>query len=285
MIESLKHEVLIANPRNIPLLTRNNRKSDRTDALLLARMGRVDPALLSPVVLRSESAQEDLMELRARDYLVGQRTSMIAFVRGQAKQFGVRLGKCDADAFHRRAVAWLPAHLLDRLRGMIEQIRLLTEQIKGYDRRLEQMLERYPVAAAFERQINGVGPITALAFVLTIDDPHRFAHSRSVGAFAGLAPKRDQSGASDPQLRISKAGNALLRRLLVQCAQYMLGPFGKDSDLRRFGLKLAGEGKNRRQKRRAVVAVARKLAVLLHALWISGEVYEPLRNSLKEVAA
>ena len=131
VIESLKHEVLIANPRNIPLLTKNNRKSDRTDALLLARMGRVDPALLSPVVLRSEAAQQDLMELRARDHLVGQRTSTIAFVRGQAKQFGVRLGKCDADAFHRRAVAWLPAHLLDRLRGMIEQIRLLTEQIRG----------------------------------------------------------------------------------------------------------------------------------------------------------
>lgn len=283
VIGSLDQEVLIANPRTIPLLTKNNRKSDRTDALLLARLGRVDPGLLSPVVLRSEAAQEDLMELRARDHLVGQRTSTIAFVRSQAKQFGTRLGKCDADVFDRKAVEWLPALLLDRLQPMIDQVRLLTEQIKSYERRMQQMLERYPAAAALERQINGVGPITALTFVLTIDDPHRFSHSRSVGAYAGLAPKRDQSGESDPQLRISKAGNALMRRLLVQCAQYILGPFGKDSDLRRFGLRLAGAG-SRRQKRRAVVAVARKLAVLMHALWISGEFYEPLRNSLKEVA-
>jgi transposase len=277
VLGDLGHEVLVANPRNIPLLTKSHRKSDRADAVLLARMARLDPELLSPVTLRSEAAQEDLLEVRARDHAVRQRTRSIGLVRGQAKQFGARLPGCDADAFHHKAVEWLPAELLERLLPTIQLIEACTKTIKAYDRRLKQMLKRYPVAAALERQIRGVGPVTALAFVLLIDDPHRFT-SRGAGAYLGLVPKKDQSGESDPQRGISKRGDALGRRLLVQCAQYMLGPFGEDSDLRRFGLRLAGSG-NKAQRRRAVVAVARKLAVLMHALWVSGEVYEALRNS------
>jgi len=276
-LSGMGHEVLVANPRNIPLLTKSHRKSDRADAVLLARMARLDPELLSPVTLRSEAAQEDLLEVRARDHAVRQRTRSIGLVRGQAKQFGARLPGCDADAFHHKAVEWLPAELLERLLPTIQLIEACTKTIKAYDRRLKQMLKRYPVAAALERQIRGVGPVTALAFVLLIDDPHRFT-SRGAGAYLGLVPKKDQSGESDPQRGISKRGDALGRRLLVQCAQYMLGPFGEDSDLRRFGLRLAGSG-NKAQRRRAVVAVARKLAVLMHALWVSGEVYEALRNS------
>jgi len=137
--------------------------------------------------------------------------------------------------------------------------------------------ERYPRTRLL-RQVPGVGPVTALAFVLALADPSRFRSSRSVGAYLGLRPRRSDSGESMPELRITKAGNGAVRRLLVQCAQYILGPFGPESDLRGWGLKLAGRG-GKRAKRVAVVAVARKLSVLLHRLWVSGENYDPLRNS------
>lgn len=126
--------------------------------------------------------------------------------------------------------------------------------------------------------MQGVGPLTALAFVLTLEDPSRFGTSRSVGAYLGLTPGRDQSGESDPQQRISKKGDAMLRRLMVSCAHYVLGPFARDSDLRRHGEKIAERG-GKHAKNRATVAVARKLAVLLHRLWVTGEAYEPLHNA------
>ena len=158
------------------------------------------------------------------------------------------------------------------------EIASLTERIKDYDRRLETICqERYPETELL-RQVEGIGPLTALTFVLTLEDPYRFEKSRSVGAYLGLVPARDQSGDRDPQRRISKEGDELLRKLLVSCAHYILGPFGSDSDLRRHGEKIASRGA-KNAKKRAVVAVARKLAVVLHSLWVSGEIYEPLRNT------
>jgi transposase len=128
------------------------------------------------------------------------------------------------------------------------------------------------------RQVEGIGPLTELSFVPTLEDPYRFEKSRSVGAYLGLVPARDQSGDADPQKRISKEGDEMLRRLLVSSALYILGPFGSDSDLRHHGEKIASRrGKN--AKKRAAVAVARRLAVLLHSLWVSGELYEPLRSA------
>jgi transposase len=161
---------------------------------------------------------------------------------------------------------------------ILEQIGALTQRIRDYDRQLETISkERYPETELL-RQVEGVGPLTALTFVLTLEDPYRFEKSRSVGAYLGLVPARDQSGDTDPQRRISKEGDEMLRKLLVSGAHYILGPFGSDSDLRRHGEKIATRGA-KNAKKRAVVAVARKLAVLLHSLWISAEVYEPLRNT------
>ena len=160
----------------------------------------------------------------------------------------------------------------------MEQITSLTERIRQYDRQLEAVSkERYPETELL-RQVEGVGPLTGLTFVLTLGDPSRFEESRSVGAYLGLVPARDQSGDSDPQKRISKEGDEMLRRLLVSCAHYILGPFGSDSDLRRHGEKIACRG-GKNAKKRAVVAVARKLAVLLHRLWVTAETYEPLYDA------
>lgn len=134
-------------------------------------------------------------------------------------------------------------------------------------------MSKYPETKLL-RRFSGVGPITVLAYVLILEDPRRFPKSRDVGPAIGLVPKRDQSGDRDPQLRITKTGISFLRRLLVSSSQYMLGPFGPDCDLRRWGLKLADRGGKNTQKR-AVIAIARKLAVLLHHLCKSGEIYDP----------
>jgi transposase len=217
--------------------------------------------------------------IRSREALVSSRTQLVNHVRGAVKSFGSRLPKCPAASFHNKAPEHIPEALRPALGPILETIGSLTERIREYDRRLETISkETYPETRIL-RQVEGVGSLTALTFVLTVEDPYRFERSRSVGAYLGLVPASDRSGDRDPQKHISKEGDEMLRRLLVSGAHYILGPFGSDSDLRRHGEKIASRGAKKNAKKRAVVAVARKLAVLLHSLWISGEVYEPLRNA------
>jgi len=270
------HEVLVANPRKLALIAQNESKDDPVDAELLARLGRVEPQLLSPIVHRGAEAQADLAVIRARDAVVAARTQLVNHVRGAVKSLGSRIPRCSPRSFAQKVESGLPEPLRAALEPLLKVIGVMTEQIKGYDRQIEEACqEKYPETELL-RQVGGVGAVTALAFVLTLEDPHRFERSRSVGSFLGLRPGRDKSGAQDPELRITKAGDQLVRRLLVGGAQYLLGPFGPDCDLRRWGLKLASRGR-KNAKKRAVVAVARKLAVLLHRLWAGSEVYEPLR--------
>jgi transposase len=201
-----------------------------------------------------------------------------------AKSYGERLRKCGTGQVSRELVAELSVELREALEPLLAEVESLNERIKEYDARMEKIAaESYPQVARL-KQVKGVGTQIALTYVLTLDDPHRFAKSREVGCFLGLKPGRRDSGQSQPQLHISKEGDRYLRTMLVQGAHYILGPFGEDSDLRRWGLQLAKRG-GKNAKKRAIVAVARKLAVLLHRLWVSGEVYEPLRNSRKAVRA
>ena len=194
------------------------------------------------------------------------------------KSFGYRLPKCSAPSFHKKVPGHLPSELVEVLGRIVATIGSLTEKIKDYDRRIEELAaQRYPETELL-RHVSGVESLTALRFVLTLEDPQRFAESRSVGAYLGLAPGTDQSGEQDPQKRISGEGEELLRRLLVSSAHYILGPFAEDSDLRGHAEKIAQRG-GKNAKKRAVVAVVRKLCVLLHRLWVSGQVYEPLRNA------
>jgi transposase len=217
--------------------------------------------------------------IRSREALVSSRTQLVNHVRGAVKSFGARLPKCPARSFHKRAEEHIPEALWPALGPILEQIGSLTERIREYDRKLGTISKECYPETELLRQVEGIGPLTALAFVLTLEDPHRFEKSRSVGAYLGLVPARDQSGDRDPrEKRISKEGDEMLRKLLVSGAHYILGPFGSDSDLRRHGEKIASRG-GKNAKKRAVVATARKLAVLLHSLWISGEVYDPLRNA------
>ena len=217
--------------------------------------------------------------IRSRQALVGCRTQLVNHVRGAVKSFGARLPKCPARSFHNKAAEHIPEALMPALKPILEQIGSLTERIRDYERQLETIAkEHYPHETELLRQVEGVGTLTALTFVLSLEDPYRFEKSRSVGAYLGLVPASDRSGERDPQRRISKEGDEMLRKLLVSGAHYILGPFGSDSDLRRHGEKIASRG-GKNSKKRAVVAVARKLAVLLHSLWMSGEVYEPLRTA------
>lgn len=271
-LEEAGHTVVVGNSRKLPAITRSEKKTDWRDAEMLARLVRFDPRLLFPITHRGLRAQVDLAMLKARDAVVRTRSLLINSVRGVLKSEGFRVPKCSAEAFVKKATPCIPGILKPSLAPLLEEIAGMTQRIREYDAHIEAIAEQYPETEVL-RQIPGVGPITALAYVLTLEDPHRFTSSRKVGAYLGMTPKLDQSGETNKELRITKHGDGFLRRLLVSAAQYILGRLNKhDSALRQFGLRLAQGGK--RAKKRAVVAVARKLAVLLHRLWLKGEVYK-----------
>ena len=276
------HEVIVANPHKVKLITQSVRKNDRMDAQQLARLARVEPQLLSPIRHRGEEAQADLAVIRARAELVEARTSLICSARGLVKPFGERLKQCDADQVDEELGKGLRAGAQKAVLPLLKSAAVLTEQIREYDQQIEEIAQKYPVDLL--KQVYGVGTLIALTFVLTIEDAERFEHSRDVGPFLGLQPKQRDSGNSQPQLGISKTGDHLMRRLLVQAAHCILRKGAPDSDLREWGLgKTKQGGKN--AKRRAVVGMARKLAVLLHRLWATGEVYDPLYNRKAQKAA
>ena len=278
LLSSLGHEVIVANARQVKLISASSRKDDRLDAQTLARLARVDPQLLRPIRHRSEEAQGHLMVIRVRAALVEARASLVNTARGLAKAAGERLPKCGTDQMGVERMAGLPRAVQQALEPLLKEVESLTEQIQESDKKIEQIARTEHPETELLRQVSGVGTLIALTFVLTLEDRERFQRSRDVGCYLGLRPKRRESGESQPQLRITKEGDIYLRKLLVQGAHYILGHRGPDTDLRRWGLKLAQRG-GRNAKKRAIVAVARKLAILLHSLWVNGEVYEPLRNS------
>ncbi|HEV2722101.1 MAG TPA: IS110 family transposase [Thermoanaerobaculia bacterium] len=283
LLESFGHKVIVANARRVALIHRNKRKNNRIDAEFLARLVRVDTALLFPIKHRSEESQSDLAVLRSRDIMVRSRTKLINHVRGLSKGHGVRLPKCSAEAFVVKTTKHVPAVLGRAVNAIVEQIAEMTKQIRAYDREIRTMIKRHSDASQL-MQITGVGEITALAYVLTIEDPHRIVRSRSAGAYFGLVPGSDDSGETYQPRRITKEGDKFCRRLLVSAAQYITGRYGRDSDLRRHGAAIASRG-GKNAKKRAVVAVARKLAVVMHHLWISGETYVALFNAPPQTAA
>ncbi len=278
LLSGLGHEVIVAHARNVRLIGESRRKDDRLDARTLARLGRIDPQLLSPVRHRSARAQADLSLIRARAGLVRARTALVNTVRSLAKSYGERLRSCNVRNLDPEKAEGLSPELRAALEPLLRTLESLSEGIYEYNQRIEVLAQRSYPEVALLKQVKGVGTLIALTFLLTLDDPHRFRKSRDVGCYLGLQPGRRNSGQSEPQMHISKEGDPYLRTLLVQGAQHILGPFGPDCDLRRWGLKLAERG-GKSGKKRAIIATARKLAVLLHRLWVTGDVYEPLHNS------
>ena len=265
----------MGNARKLRAIWDSAEKYDERDAEMLARIARFDPKLLYSVQHRGADAQADLAVVKARDLLVKGRTRLITHTRNSVKSLGHRLPKCSPESFHARVQDELPAELYPALIGIIEVVGRLNQQIRNYDEQIRGLCEEHYPETKHLRQITGVGAVTALAYVLTLEEPGRFKHSRQVGPFLGLTRRIDQSGQTDKQLPISKAGDEYLRRLLVGSAHYILGPFGPPCRLREHGERIAARG-GKNAKKRAVVAVARKLAVLLHHLWKTGQVYEPM---------
>jgi transposase len=284
LLSGLGHEVIVAHARQVRLIGESRKKDDRLDAQTLARLARIDPELLCPVKHRSAQAQADLMMIGARAGLVRARTGLVNTARGLAKSYGERLRGCNVRNLSPEKAEGLSPELQRALEPLLSAIAELSEGICEYNERIEALAQASYPQGALLKQIKGVGTLIALTFLLTLEDPHRFRKSRDVGCYLGLQPGRRKSGQSEAQLHISKEGDRYLRTLLVQGAQHILGPFGVDCDLRRWGLKLAERG-GRNGKKRAIVATARKLAVLLHHLWVSGELYEPLHNSSRTTVA
>lgn len=275
LVAALGHPVLVANARKLRAISASHTKNDVEDARMLARLGRADPTLLSPVRHRSEATQRARARLTVREALVRSRVNFVTAARFLLKSLGVFIpSSIKALAFPRKVRAQLAPADATLVEPLLVAIEALNAQVKALDAEVETFAhERYPVTARL-RQIPGVGPLTALCFVLTLEDPQRFAHARDAGPYLGLVPRRDQSGETDKQLGITKAGHRQLRRLLVNCAHYILGPFGPHCALRIAGERLVARG-GRAAKKRAAIAVARKLAVTLLALWKSGADYVP----------
>jgi transposase len=218
--------------------------------------------------------QEALTLIRALELLVRLRTAAVNAVRGLTKACGYRMPASSTKCFAQRGQAVMPPGLKLALGPVLEQIAAISLKIKQYDREIQRMTQTEFAETRPLLTIHGIGHITALTFVLTLGDKQRFSRSRDVGCYLGLRPRRSQSGERDPQLGITKAGNAYLRSLLIECANHILRPHGRNSALRQWGLHLATRG-GKQAKSKAVVGVARKLAVLLHRLWTTQESYIP----------
>lgn len=277
LLAQMGHGVLVADPRKVRNLMGDDDKDDKLDAEFLARIGRSDPKLLKPIKHRSEQTQAALAILRARDCLVRSRTQQVNHVRGVVKSTGEKLARCSTDSFH-RLEPQLPESLRRALAPTMQCIAEMNKTIRRYDKLIQDTINAEYPEATLLMAIDGVGPITALTYVLVIEYPARFNKSRTVGAYLGLCRRRWKSGDSDPELCITKRGDRLLRRLLITCAQHILGPFGHDSDLRRWGMAYAARG-GKKAKKRAVVGVARRLSVVMHKLWSTGAAYDPLFNA------
>ncbi len=274
--EAVGHEVIVANPRRIKTLTEDSRKNDKKDAELLARFGASDNDLLNPIQHRSEKAQHDLSLIRARDTLVRSRVQIANSARGMAKVFGHRL-MASGPKWLPLVRKSLPEELKPALCPLLDVIEDLNLQICELEKKFKAVSNNdYPITNRFQK-IYGVGPILAAAFVTTIDDPKRFLKSHDIGAFLGLTPKQSQSGKVDKQLGISKEGDRYLRKLLVQSAHILVRDNSPDTDLKRWATDYVQRG-GKNAKKRAIVATARKLAIVLHRMWVDDADYRPLRT-------
>jgi transposase len=281
LLESFGHQVIVANARKIPTITGSDSKNDHNDAEHLARMAAFDPKLLHPIRHRSLERQQDLNLVHTRSVLVRARTMLVNSVRGLVKSAGQRLPACSSASFPAKAQAALPEELQLACKPLLEQIGQMNQTIAGMDQQIDGLDKKYPEISLL-RSVPGVGPVVAACYVLTLDSPQAMESNRQAGAYLGLRPRQQQSGGSDPQCRITKAGNTYLRSLLVQSAQYILGRFGPDSELRRWGLKLAASG-GKRGKKCAMVAVARKLAVILLSMWRNRKKFEPFPQTAQSL--
>jgi len=288
-VSELGHTVLLLDPRRLKLIAGTLYKDDKIDATVLAMLGWKVPEMLKTVRLRPLDDQQALTLVRSRAALVESRTKLVNTVRGVLKPYGIRLSKEGrSSTFARAAEETLPPDKLALVAPMLAIIEQLNAAIKQYDAQAKELLPQLAPDAVHLTGITGVGALTVLYFVALVGDPHRFGNSRDIGAYLGLCRRRADSGDYQSQLRITKAGDSYMRALLANCASYILGPFGQDCDLRRWGLGRIGDGntkQSRAEKKKTLTAVSRKLAVLMLTLWKSGAAYDPLYEAKRRERA
>lgn len=276
LLKSLGHEVIVSNARELRLIYGSKRKNDRVDAEKLARLGRLDKDLICEVKHRSAEKQADLTVVKARASLLKVRQQLVNQIRGVLKSFGIKPPKSYPAGFHKKILAYIPIELGPALLPLVKSLKAVVEQIKTLDKQIIRLCETNYPETKLLTNIRGVGKLIALTFVLTLADPTRFKSSRAVGAYLGLIPGQNQSGNANPKQSITKQGDQLLRRYLVQAANYIMGHFGEDCDLRRFALAKLETTQNRKK---VLIAISRKLAILMHFLWYTGTVYDPFYQS------
>ena len=246
-------------------------KTDANDAVGLAQIVRT--GWYREVAVKSEHSHRTRGLLAARAKLVGMRKEVANQLRGLLKVFGHVIGAVSGEKFDARArkLAAGDATLTVTSEALMAARAALAAQVARLDKLLLSQARQEPACQRL-MTVPGVGAITAMAFIATIDDPARFKHSASVGAYLGLTPRRYQSGTMDVSGHISKTGDALLRCYLFEAATTLLSRVQKTLALKDWGTRLA----KRIGHKKARVAIARKLAVILHRMWADKEDFRPV---------
>ncbi len=281
LLKSYGHQVIVANPRKIPTLTASKSKNDRNDAEQLARMAAFDPELLHPIEHRSAERQQDLNLIHTRSVLVRARTMLINCARGLVKSAGGRLPACSSEAFSEKVPAAVPPALKAACTPLLKQIAQINQAIAAMDKQIDGLDKKYPEIAVL-RTAPGVGPVVAACYVLTLDSPQAMETNRQAGAYLGLRP--GQNSLATPTRSVASPGRAILTCGVYWCSRrstfWAVAP---NPELRCWGLKLAASG-GKRDKKRALVAVARKLAVVLLSMWRNRKKFEPFPQSVAQLA-
>lgn len=264
---------VVGNARKLRLISESSRKNDWADAQKLARLCRSDRSLLHPVELHDDRHHRLYQLLRQRDALVSMRTALVNQLRGFAKAGGTMLPRCDARSFLSLRDSMPPEFLRDfkpllkTLEDLAKRIAaaeaILAEFVRRHFRKTDELLQTVP----------GVGPVASAAFIALVPDPGRFKSAREAGPYFGLVPKQDQSGDGDRPCRITHEGSSFMRKTLVNAANALLRKSARDTALKRFGERLGRRGQGKVVRRKAKVALARKLAVTMLAMARSGEDY------------
>lgn len=269
MLESLGHEVVVIDPRRAKAIITSKKKTDKLDARNLARMGRT--GWYTQVHRKTEEARLLRSHLKARKGLIDAQRQQNNRIRGLLRAHGIKVGQVSSGRFEghvdklvrRKCPALITAirPLLDLWVSIRESLTVMTKGVK--------QMAKQDATCQLLMSAPGVGPMVASAYVATIDDPSRFRRGAQVAAYLGLVPSIIQSGESEYRGRITKEGDRLLRWLLVEAAHVLLTRSGTDSALKRWGKRL----EKREGSSKAKVAVARKLAIVLHRIWLTGEPY------------
>ena len=281
-LEELGHEVIVADPNFAPMYATRSRKvkTDRRDARTLCEACRL--GAYRPAHRASDEARHRRAQIAVREALVRTRTKFISLTRALLRREGIRIRSGGTPTFVTRVEELsLPAHLSLEVAPLLAMLEPLTGQIRAADKRLSKLVEDDEVVARL-CTVPGIGPVTAVTFVAVVDRVARFQSAAQVRAYLGLVPREYSSGERRMRGHLTKAGNSRLRSLLVEAAWGVLRHKKPETEaLREWTLRISA----RRGKRIAAVALARKLAGILYAMWRDQKPFEPAQTNQQRAAA